>query len=344
MRYLLVLLTLLLCNTIIYGQSLSFKNYEQDQGKRKENAEKSFKSGKYDQAISKYKEYSENVESEEKTIINKKIAEIKECKNTQEAAEKLFNNKMYGAAAQLYLKLFEKSSESKYFLDRIRICNKFISNNDSTQIKISIELINIANNIAKDENNHSKQQMEILQLILNEVRQVNNPKMPSKNTQDNDYQMIKNAIDSLEQKINNIRVPVPNPSYNFVPFGIKQFKNNQKALGYTFAISQIAVPVALGIGLESAANWNYRQHKNQAAQTLSDHGDYYKKYKKYHHAAIWAPVAAFAGIYAINVLFNYYCTKAEIKSQTLGVLEVKPLPFVDFQGNFGMGASINIKF
>jgi len=135
---------------------------------------------------------------------------------------------------------------------------------------------------------------------------------------------------------------------NFLPFGIKQIKNEPKALGYTFLVSEIAVPVALGIGFECAANWNYKQHKNQAAQNLTDHKDYYKKYENYHNAAIWTPIVSFVGIYAINVLCNYYCTKIEVKSQEKNALinkiEIKPQTFIDLQGNLGMGMSIGLKF
>jgi hypothetical protein len=134
---------------------------------------------------------------------------------------------------------------------------------------------------------------------------------------------------------------------NFLPFGIKQIKNEPKALGYTFLVSEIAVPIALGVGFECAANWNYKQHKNQQAQNLTDHKDYYKKYENYHNAAIWTPIVSFVGIYAINVLCNYYCTNIEVKSQKknglINKIEIKPQTFIDLQGNLGMGMSIGLK-
>jgi hypothetical protein len=112
-------------------------------------------------------------------------------------------------------------------------------------------------------------------------------------------------------------------------------------LGYTFLVSEIVVPVALGIGFESASHWNYKQYKGQRAKTLNDHKNYYKDYKKYHYAAIWSPVVSFVGIYAINILCNYYCTKIDPKSS---LIETTPAPFFDSRGNFGMGISIDVKF
>ena len=73
---------------------------------------------------------------------------------------------------------------------------------------------------------------------------------------------------------------------NFLPLGIKQCQNGRKALGYTFLVSEIAVPIALGFGLEHAADQKYKKYKRQQAETLSDHEGYYKDYKNYHRAAI----------------------------------------------------------
>lgn len=120
---------------------------------------------------------------------------------------------------------------------------------------------------------------------------------------------------------------------NFVPLGIKQIKNNSKALGYTFLVSEITVPIILGIGFEYVANRNYEQYEDQTAQTLSEHNNFYKKYENYHNAAIWAPIVSFVGIYGINILCNYYCTK----------IEIKPQPIFDLQGKCGIGISVGFK-
>ncbi len=122
---------------------------------------------------------------------------------------------------------------------------------------------------------------------------------------------------------------------NFAPFGIKQFKNNKDALGYTFLVSQVAVPVVLGVGFECASRRNYQRHKDRIAQTLEDHNNYYKNYEDYHNAAIYAPIISAIGIYFINVLCNRYFTKIEIKPET----------FSDPKGDLGMvGMSLGFKF
>ncbi len=125
---------------------------------------------------------------------------------------------------------------------------------------------------------------------------------------------------------------------NFLPLGIKQFRNDKKALGRTFLVSEIAVPVALGVGLGCAAHQNYRKHKAQEAQTLSDHRDYYKKYKNYHRAAIWAPVVAEALVYGVNVLCNYYCP---VKKPDVAL---RPTVGVDCRGNVQAGIGISFNF
>lgn len=115
----------------------------------------------------------------------------------------------------------------------------------------------------------------------------------------------------LEESLNAIR------RNNFLPFGIKQFKYKNTALGCTFLITQIAVPVALGVGLDGAANHNYKLHQERVAITREKHTEYYRKYKGLHKAAIYIPIASVAGIYLINVLCNYYCTKIELTPQTI---------------------------
>lgn len=125
---------------------------------------------------------------------------------------------------------------------------------------------------------------------------------------------------------------------NFLPLGIKQFRNDKKALGCTFLVSEIAVPVALGVGLGCAAHQNYRKHKAQEAQTLSDHRDYYKKYKNYHRAAIWASVVAEALVYGVNVLCNYYCP---VKKPDVAL---RPTVGVDCRGNVQAGIGISFNF
>lgn len=127
---------------------------------------------------------------------------------------------------------------------------------------------------------------------------------------------------------------------NFLPLGIKQFRNDKKALGYTFLASEIAVPVALGIGLERAARQNYKKHKAQEAQTLGDHRDYYKKYKNHHRAAIWAPVVAEVLVYGANVLCNYYCP-IDIKKQDIAL---RPTVGVDCRGKVLCGIGMTFNF
>jgi hypothetical protein len=124
----------------------------------------------------------------------------------------------------------------------------------------------------------------------------------------------------------------------FLPFGITQFKNNQKVLGYTFLISEIVFPIALGVGFERAANSNYKQYKHQEAQTLSEHNDYYKKYKNYHQAAIWTPIAAEVLIYGVNVLCNYYCP---VKNKGI---DFYPTLGSDHQGRAQLGLAMSFKF
>ena len=125
-------------------------------------------------------------------------------------------------------------------------------------------------------------------------------------------------IKEKEQYIDNLKQTLLlHKKANFLPFGIKQFKNGQHGAGWTFAISQVAVPVALGVGFECAARHQYHQHENRTAQTLKRHNDYYRKYEAYHKAAIYAPIASAAGIYLINVLCNRYCTRIEVKQESI---------------------------
>lgn len=124
---------------------------------------------------------------------------------------------------------------------------------------------------------------------------------------------------------------------NFLPFGIKQCQNGRKALGYTFLVSEIALPIALGFGLEHAADQKYKKHKRQQAETLSDHMNYYEKYKDYHRAAIWAPIATGVLVYGVNVLCNHYCS---IKTSDIAL---HPAVEVDHRGKvqYGVGMSFN---
>lgn len=128
-----------------------------------------------------------------------------------------------------------------------------------------------------------------------------------------------NSMNSyLHKRINELEQVLDlHQRMNFAPFGIKQLKYKNTALGCTFLVSQIAVPVALGVGLDGAANHNYKLHQERIAITREKHTEYYRKYKGLHKAAIYTPIASAAGIYLINVLCNYYCTKIELTPQTI---------------------------
>ena len=121
--------------------------------------------------------------------------------------------------------------------------------------------------------------------------------------------------------------------FYFAPFGIKQFKNNQKALGCTFVASQVAVPAIWFGGFYCKALNSYGKYENKTALTLEEHNKYFNDYKKNRSVAIWGAVGVGVFIYGINILCNYYCTKIEISSQT----------FTDSQGNLGIGMSIGFK-
>lgn len=125
---------------------------------------------------------------------------------------------------------------------------------------------------------------------------------------------------------------------NFLPLGIKQLQNGRKALGYTFLVSEIAVPIALGFGLEHAADQNYKKYKKQQAETLSDHKGYYKKYKNYHRAAIWAPIVTGVLVYGVNVLCNHYCS---IKTSDI---VLHPTVEVDYRGKVQCGVGMSFNF
>ncbi|MDR1458987.1 MAG: hypothetical protein LBI60_02085 [Bacteroidales bacterium] len=143
---------------------------------------------------------------------------------------------------------------------------------------------------------------------------------------------------------------------SFLPFGIKQFKNKQKALGWTFLVSEVVVPVAFGAGFKIAANRKYDKHEKLEAQTLSEHKRYYEAYKNYQRTAIWSSVASCVGIYGINILCNYFCTKVKKEGKQTSQnqqgaynyyspkVEIRPQPFIDLQGNYGMGISMSINF
>ena len=125
---------------------------------------------------------------------------------------------------------------------------------------------------------------------------------------------------------------------NFLPLGIKQCQNGRKALGYTFLVSEIAVPIALGFGLEHAADQKYKKYKRQQAETLSDHEGYYKDYKNYHRAAIWVPIATGIFMYGVNVLCNHYCS---IKTSDIAV---HPTVEVDHRGKVQCGVGMSFNF
>jgi hypothetical protein len=331
MKYIFVLLTLLFCNTIIYGQSIHDKKQEE----RIKAAEKFFKSGEYDQAISKYKEYSENVESEEKTIINKKIAEIKECKKTQEATEFLYKRKAYTGALLLYAKLLEKSPESDHLRKRIFDCSKHVdNNNDSTEIKLSLEIINLIESLVKDGNYHDKQQKEMLQLILDELRQMFNSIIALGNTQDNNFQMLKNAFDSLEQKINNILVQPPNSGYNYLPFGIHQFANKQIGKGLLFSGMEIGL-LGTGIGYSISAYSNLKKHKSNEYEQLERDG-FYSKYENQRKTSFWLYGAAGVAIF-LNYCDNFHWFRKNN-------IELVSIPTFDYQGRLQMTMNLSIKF
>lgn len=154
-----------------------------------------------------------------------------------------------------------------------------------------------------------------------------------------EYDALEEALSNQREQMAELKTVIQlRKRGNFLPLGIKQFKNDRKALGYTFLLSEIAVPVALGVGLEHAANQKYNEYKHQRAQTLSDHEAYYKRYKRYHRAAIWAPVAAEAFVYGVNILCNYYCP---IKKQNMAL---HPVLEVDYRGKVQCGVGMSFNF
>lgn len=126
------------------------------------------------------------------------------------------------------------------------------------------------------------------------------------------------------------------------PLGLKQIRNDQQVLGYTLAVSQIAVPLAFVVHFNNLANRSYRNHKNLIAQSLAEHDTFFNNYRRYRYATFWVPAVSFAVLYAVNIFFNYN-TNIRIQRQQQQV-RMQPQVFNDEMGNLGMGMSLSFNF
>lgn len=197
MRILFISIIFLLNSTALYGQ---FGTHEQKQIERIEKAEIAFKKGEYDLAISHYNDYLRNVgKYEERGKIEAKIDEIKECRKNEEAAQNLFNKKLYSDAHQLYLSLFAKSPASIELLNQVIACSKYIN---YEQAKI-IEEISTLINIASGGNDQLSQQKDILELILNEL--IKQKRANLDNAEDKLRTEYQELISNLQQRIDNLQ-------------------------------------------------------------------------------------------------------------------------------------------
>lgn len=264
-----------------------------------ESGEKLFNQGKYEDAIKQYKACLIGQKTEiTKTYIQLKIQDAEKCIKWRNEGQENMERKKWLTALEYFKNINKVNPFDKEAGKKMDLCvREGKIQNIQVVTEYKIDNIYVTDTISKAE------------YLIDTIR----------------------TIDTI---VKVITITPPSIKLNFAPIGIKQIKNNQKLLGYTFTILQVATPTALGIFCNSRANWNYDQHKKQLAQNLTDHKNYYKNYKRYHRASYWSPVASFAVLYGVNIIFNYYFTDLKIQPQVLN----------DGMGHAGIGISTSYRF
>ena len=216
--------------------------------------------------------------------------------------------------------------------------NYFTNTKELTEIKKGQEQIMAKQDSQNLQLNRIEQRMAITDSIYrNDIAKrdsINQVLIKERELLVNEHRVMNDSIIAINQRRVELESIIEiQKKGNLLPFGIKQINNNPKGLGYTFAVSQVAVPAIWFGGFYCKALNSYDKYENRIALTLEEHNKYFNDYKTNRCVAIWGAVGTGVIVYAVNVLCNYYCTKIEINPQT----------FTDLQGNLGVGVSIGFK-
>lgn len=127
--------------------------------------------------------------------------------------------------------------------------------------------------------------------------------------------------------------------YNYLPFGVHQFKNKQTGKGILFSVTEIGL-LGTSLGYHFSSGRNFNKHRDDKYDQW-ERDRFYSKYKSQQRTSRWLLGGALVVI-GLNYCDNFDWFRHKINDNAS--VKINPVPMFEIQGKPQMALAVNINF